>query len=84
MQKLLLMAIGVLMDTLISQKFADCLDSSQRKKKMTFYFYNTDEERLIGTFVAQNWAEAIKMVRLSFDYPKCNTVLRLTPHEYWA
>lgn len=78
------MAIGVLMDTLISQKFADCLDSSQRKNKMTFYFYNTDDESLIGSFVAQDWNEALKVVREVFGYPKCNTVLRLTPHEYWA
>jgi hypothetical protein len=51
---------------------------------MTFYFYNTDEERLIGSFVAKNWNEALKVVREVFGYPKCNTVLRLTPHEYWA
>ena len=56
----------------------------ERESKMTFYFYNTDDEYLIGKVVARDWDDALKIVRQYFGYPDCNTVLRLTPHEYWA
>jgi hypothetical protein len=51
---------------------------------MTFYFYNTDDECLIGKIVARDWADALNIVRQYFGEPEYNTVLRLTPHEYWV
>jgi len=53
---------------------------------MKFYFYDVDEERLIGTVEAQNWDEALKLVRKNFGFTAryCVTTLRLTPHEYWV
>ncbi len=51
---------------------------------MTFYFYNTDDEMLIGTVEAMDWQEALELVRERFGDPNCSTVLRLTPHEWWG
>ena len=59
-------------------------DQRKRRDEMKFYFYDVDEERLIGTVEAQNWDEALKLVRETFGYPDCATTLRLTPHEYWV
>jgi hypothetical protein len=50
---------------------------------MTFYLYNTDDERLIGTVVAQDWYEALQRVRETFGSLDCATTLRITPHEWW-
>jgi hypothetical protein len=48
-----------------------------------FYLYDTDNERLVGTFEACNWEEALAIQNRYFGHLECGMTLRLTPHEWW-
>lgn len=48
-----------------------------------FYLYDTDNERMLGTFEAPNWDTAVQIQNALFGHLNCAMTLRLTPHEWW-